>query len=141
MAIAALFVIVATVLAVGLFPVGAVWGGRTGPFTSLGRVRFHRHDVQQSGARAFAELHGNFYLFAATIDRNFHFVSRTLLVQNKIYVKLRRDFLAVDCGNQVAADIKSAHAQLCDAVAAANARLRRWAAARNSLHQQAFLDR
>src|SRR5262249_7542583 len=82
----------------------------------------------------------NIHFLAAAIDRDAHLVSRALLVQYEIHVKLRSNFLTVDCDDHVAAHVKPAHADCRDVVAAMYSNLRCRPAARNGLHEQAFLN-
>src|SRR6266700_7381199 len=94
-----------------------------------------------SVARAFAELHGNVHFLSTTVNGYRDGVARTLAVENQIDVELTADFLIVNGGDDVAADVNSSHASLHDPVPAANSCGSSRAAGSYEFHQQAFLNR
>src|SRR6266704_7102559 len=94
-----------------------------------------------SVARAFAELHGDVHFLSTTVNGYRDGVARTLAIQNEIDVELTANFLIVNGGDDVAADMNSSHARLHDPVPAANSRGRSRAAGSDEFHEQAFLNR
>src|SRR5439155_20408726 len=92
-------------------------------------------------ASSFTQLDGNVHFLSAAIHGHIDRIARTVMIKDQVNVELICDFLAVNGHDDIATDIKTAHAGLNDAIPATDtSRSCRTAFSRN-LDQYALLNR